>query len=165
MTTDLLSVIANLRIYVGYLGEKDQYGWWKSSFFTTSSDAFLSPLFSRTKILAQVNGVTRAASILHDEHIGVGHVYHLFRLPEELEQRLHQELKDPKTTSTIPNTLTEDIAIKHLEVFSTLYEKDDIGPVRIGSISDLYKIEAWRIVTGSYLQAFYNQKQIYPYFS
>ena len=96
MDTNLLETITKLRLYIGYLGEKDQFGWWVSSFFAPSSNAFFEPLFGRTQYLAQCNGVTRAAALVHDERIGVGHVYHLFRLPEDLEQGLHRELHDPK---------------------------------------------------------------------
>jgi hypothetical protein len=165
MNSDLLTIIAKLRIYIGYLGEKDQYGWWKSSFFTTSSDAFLAPLFSRTKLLAQVNGVSRAASLLHDEHIGVGNVYHLFRLPENLEQGLHQKLKDQEFTKALPKPLTQAVVMSYLKESVKKFYSEEVGPVRIGSISDLYTIDAWVNVATSYLNAFTNHQIIYPYFS
>jgi len=165
MNADLLTHIAKRRIYIGLLGEKEQFNWWKSSFFSSASDAFLSPLFSRTQLLAQCNGVSRAASLLHDEHIGVGHVYHLFRLPEDLEQGLHQKLKDPKFEKSIQKALTKATALKELKELASNFESGDMGPVRIGSISDLYIIEAWGDVAGAYSSAFENEQTIYPYFS
>lgn len=72
--------IAAIRAAVGYLGEKDQAGWWSSSFFASTGSAFLSPIFPRTQVVAQCQGVSGAASKIHDERIGVGNVYHLFRL-------------------------------------------------------------------------------------
>ena len=45
-------------------------------------------MFSKTSRLAQYHGVLEAARRLHDEHLSVGS-YHLFRLPEEVEQDLH----------------------------------------------------------------------------
>ena len=165
MNTDLLTHIAKRRIYIGFLGEKEQFNWWKSSFFSPASDAFLSPLFSRTQLLAQCTGVSRAASLIHDEHIGVGHVYHLFRLPEDLEQGLHQKLKDPTFAKSIQKDLTKAIAINELKELSANFESEDMGPVRIGSISDLYKIESWGYVAGAYLNAFDKGQIIYPYFS
>jgi hypothetical protein len=38
--------------------------------------------------------VKEAAARVHDEYIGVGKVYHLFRLPEHIEQALHSSLRD-----------------------------------------------------------------------
>ena len=88
METDFVGQLVTYRLLVGYLGEKEQYGWWQSSFFTQGAGAFLTPLFPRTQMLAQCNGVTQAAALVHDERIGVGHVYHLFRRPEDLEQSI-----------------------------------------------------------------------------
>ena len=157
--------LLKLRILVGFLGEKEQFNWWKSSFFSPASDAFLLPLFNRTKLLAQSNGVSRAASLLHDEHIGVGHVYHLFRLPEDLEQGLHQKLKDPKFEKSIQKDLTKAKAMNELKELAANFDSGDIGPVRIGSVSDLYIIDAWGNVAGAYAYAFENELPIYPYFS
>ena len=94
MQTADFEQLAAIRAAVGYLGEKDQAGWWPSSFFVTGAAAFLSPLFPRTQFLAQCRGVTAAASRKHDERIGVGQVYHLFRLPEDIEQGIHRILHD-----------------------------------------------------------------------
>ena len=80
--------ILRLRIVVGYLGESAQYAWWSTSFYEPSSRLFLEPVFSKTSQVAQYHGVIEAARRLHDEHLSTGS-YHLFRLPEELEQDLH----------------------------------------------------------------------------
>ena len=101
MDADHLVTLATLRILVGYLGEREQFGWWQSAFFAPGSQAFLAPLFARTQLLAQCNGVTRAACLIHDERIGVGHVYHLFRLPEDMEQGLHGILNEEDVLSLI----------------------------------------------------------------
>jgi len=92
MQPEHLENVAAMRAAVGFLGEKEQAGWWPSSFFGIGSTAFLSPLFPRTHFLAQCQGVTCAASRKHDERIGVGQVYHLFRLPEDIEQGIHHLL-------------------------------------------------------------------------
>ena len=54
--------IARLRIIVGYLGEKDQFNWWATSFISSVGAKFLSPVFSKTVLHAQYHGVTEAAS-------------------------------------------------------------------------------------------------------
>ena len=90
MQSTELTSLATLRLLVGFLGEKDHFAWWQSSFFAPGSNAFLAPVFPRTQLLAQYEGVTRAASLQHDDRIGVGDVCHLFRLPEDVEQGLHR---------------------------------------------------------------------------
>jgi len=85
--------IAMLRICVAFLGEKDQRDWWKSSFLSRSGEAFIAPIFPKTSILARINGASAAAQFVHDEHIGIGDVFHLFRLPENVEQDINQLLK------------------------------------------------------------------------
>jgi hypothetical protein len=75
-----------LRLVVGYLGEQAQFTWWPSKFFAPESGQFLDHIFSKTADLAHYNGVTEAARIAHVEHIGIGRVFHAFRLPEVMEQ-------------------------------------------------------------------------------
>src|SRR5215475_5259669 len=101
MDTSLCRQIARLRLLVGYLGEHHQYNWWPSAFLTPSSLAFLAPIFSKTAFMAQYQGVTAAASRVHDAHIGLGKVYHLFRLPERLEQTLYHHLQDKAFVDTL----------------------------------------------------------------
>jgi hypothetical protein len=45
MQAEEIEQIAGIRVAVGFLGEKEQAGWWPSSFFATASAAFLGPLF------------------------------------------------------------------------------------------------------------------------
>ena len=90
MNGDLWEKIYETRFVVGYLGEKNQKAWWNCNFLSQSSKSFLIPIFSKTMVLAQYNGVCKAASIIHDEHIGIGRHFHLFRLPNSIERRLSQ---------------------------------------------------------------------------
>ena len=77
----IATTIAELRVLVGYLGEKGQANWWGSEFFSATATAFLAPIFNRSLFLAQYQGATAAAAKVHDEAIGVGRIFHLFRLP------------------------------------------------------------------------------------
>ena len=83
-----LNNVLAMRCLVGYLGERAQFAWWPTAFYEPSSRLFLEPVFAKTSRLAQYHGVIEAARRLHDEHLSVGS-YHLFRLPEEVEQDLH----------------------------------------------------------------------------
>jgi hypothetical protein len=41
MEVEIIETLAKLRFAIGYLGERDQFGWWQSSFFTQGSNALL----------------------------------------------------------------------------------------------------------------------------
>src|SRR6516162_928813 len=80
-----------LRIAIGYLGE--QAAWWPSSFLGQHAFTFLSPVFGNRTTVAQYHGVVEAACRAHDEKIGIGRVFHLFRLPEAAERRISSYLQ------------------------------------------------------------------------
>jgi hypothetical protein len=166
MNFNQIETIASLRLLVGYLGEKEQFGWWQSSFFTQGSNAFLSPLFARTQLLAQCNGVTQAAALVHDERIGVGHVYHLFRLPEDLEQSIHQALHNEASTKAAQTSIaTKQAALGNLLKLAERAETEEIGPVRIGDLAALRDPRSWRFIAGYYLAAFEKDQKTFPYFA
>jgi hypothetical protein len=160
-TEKLYETLANLRLTIGYLGEREQFGWWQSSFFTRGSDAFLSPLFSRTQILAQCNGVTQAAARIHDERIGIGHVYHLFRLPEDIEQHIHTILRETTQLSVVEN---KETALNYLRQFASNPKTASLGPTMVGDKITLTELESWSRASGFYLDAFERGVEIYPYF-
>ena len=158
--------IALLRATVGYLGERDQYAWWQSSFFAANSRAFLSPIFSRTQLVAQCAGATRAAALIHDERIGVGNVYHLFRLPEDVEQQLHRVLHSARLSSRISSVVaSRDTAFAFLRGEAVSSQQHGVGPTRVGATADFRKPRSWRVTVGQYLSAFERETQIYPYFT
>ena len=86
--------IVELRVLIGYLGEKNQANWWGSDFLSNTASTFLSPIFNRSLFLAQYQGATAAAAKVHDEAIGVGRIYHLFRFPIGIEQASADALND-----------------------------------------------------------------------
>jgi hypothetical protein len=166
MEIDLINTLALYRAAIGYLGEREQFGWWQSSFFIQGSNAFLSPVFSRTQILAQCNGVTRAAALVHDERIGVGNVYHLFRLPEEFEQGIHQALRDAQLGEVIQKiNFGRDSALDYLRENSIIPDQPGTGPTRVGNVKALRDQKVWSIVAGLYLYSFETQEEILPYFT
>jgi hypothetical protein len=166
MKTLPIEELTVLRILVGYLGERDQFAWWQSSFFSPSSTAFLSPVFPKTHNLARSAGVTQAASLVHDDRIGVGRVYHLFRLPEEIEQRLHRILQDQAWWQTLtPHLTSKDAALTYLHSLADGSARAEAGPVRIGSLQALRQPSSWPLIATAYRHAFQNGIQLYPYFS
>jgi len=157
--------LATLRIIVGYLGEREQFAWWPSEFFAPGSAAFLAPLFARTQLLAQCNGVTLAAARIHDERIGVGQVYHLFRLPEDLEQGIHRTLNDDAACSRLAEQAVDRTsALISLRALAGSASPAAVGPVRAGSAADLRSMAAWSTVAAHYLHAVEQGEQVFPYF-
>ena len=153
-----------LRLIVGYLGERSQFGWWSSTFFDASGRSFLEPSFPKTFPLAQYHGVTEAARRLHDEHIGIGRVSHLFRLPEELEQDLHKlmtsELKDEQLFSEIKN---KETALQNLSEIAGLKGQKSEGPLAIAKLADIRKATTLQKFAQTYLAAFESGIRSYPY--
>jgi hypothetical protein len=164
MNPELIEQLSTYRLVVGYLGERDQFGWWQSSFFTQGSDAFLSPIFSKTQLLAQCNGVTRAAALIHDERIGVGNVYHLFRLPEDMEQSIHQGLHNPAIEKNLKSIISSrDSALQYLG--GQKNNKIMPGPFHVGKLDAIRNLKVWQQIAGLYRYAFENKLEVFPYFS
>ena len=161
-----LKQLATIRSVVGFLGEKEQLGWWQSSFFAASSPTFLSPVFAKTQILAQATGVTDAAARVHDERIGVGSVYHLFRLPEDVEQGIHRVLHDPDICGQLTAYVSkEDAALDFLDSLAERVPEPAVGPIRVGDLTDLRYLDSWHIVVAHYLKASEMASEVYPYFT
>lgn len=153
-----------LRLIVGYLGEKGQFSWWPTEFHGGTSEAFLSPVFSKTADLARYNGVLEAARRLHDEHIGVGQVVHLFRFPAVVEQSIHEELvKEGIDTAFLSDLESKDAAFAALESLSDASTTRSEGPIQVGELSDLGS-KSWIGKTAAcYLNAFKNNTKCFPY--
>lgn len=144
-----------LRILVGYLGEKSQYDWWPTEFYAETSEAFLGPVFSKTASLARYHGVLEAARRLHDEHIGVGRVFHLFRFPAIVEQEIHEELINNGFDAAIHlNLASPESACTALSSLTNSSTSGSEGPIQIGDVLDLGS-KAWIGKTAAcYLNAF-----------
>ena len=111
--------LLRLRLIVGYLGEKAQLAWWQSSFLDPNAKAFLQPSFPRTWRLSQYHGVIEAALRVHDEFIGIGRVYHLFRLPEEMEHSLHDAFQASSESPFMEEALaSREVATEALQIMA-----------------------------------------------
>ena len=120
----------------------------------------------KTQVLAQVSGVTRAASLVHDERIGVGQVYHLFRLPEDLEQGVHQALYAAELCDQISTLISgRESAMAYLRQETASLAQKGVGPVHIGDAQKLRDSRSWSIAAALYAHGFENHSEIYPYFS
>jgi len=158
---DLLS----LRLLVGFLGERAQFGWWQTAFFHSSSRQFLDPVFSKTSMLAQYHGVVEAARCVHDELLNVGS-YHLFRLTEEAEQDLHAHAAAIGTSEFPFDAMqSKQSAMNALQQFASLPGTSrTVGPVAIGNISALDTEQSTASMASTYYFSFLQDTKSYPYF-
>lgn len=156
-----LENVAEIRAAVAFLGEKSAYDWWSSSFLSSSGAPFISPTFNSHTDLARLIGAIEAARRSHDAAIGVGRVFHLFRLPEMVEQDLHECLlgaapKIPQATSQALEVLTR-IAGSATESAR--------GPMCLGPISMINDINSAARMAALYKVAFESGMPVFPYFS
>jgi len=161
MTKDA-KIIAELRVLVGYLGEQ-QPAWWSSQFFSPTAAAFLGPVFARSTALAQYHGVTAAAARRHEEHIGEGLTFHLFRLPEIFEQSAAGVFTDKDFEATIRVSITNrDQALARLAELSGCAVCASEGPVVVGDMTDVLE-DSLKSCAALYLDAFSRGIQCFPY--
>ena len=160
MDDGLKAATIKLRIAVAFLGEKEQKNWWNCSFLSPSADSFLSPVFPKTSILARVAGASAAAQLVHDEHIGVGDVFHLFRLPENIEQDISEQLT--KETSTPESIKSEDDAYKSLEELAHGDTTEGVGPLELDQ--NEINEEAVKRMAAAYLAGLRNSQLVCPFF-
>lgn len=156
-----VAAVTSLRVLVAYLGEQAP-AWWSSQFFSPNAAAFLGPVFARTLFQAQCQGATAAAARLHDEHIGVGRAFHLFRMPEGVEQAIAANLVDSAFEKEIrPFLASRDQALQHLSGLAEDANASD-GPVALGELSgDLDR--KIKVMAGLYHDAFSKGIKTFPF--
>ena len=156
-----VAVVASVRVLVAYLGEQAPT-WWSSQFFSPNASAFLGPVFARTLFQAQCQGATAAAARLHDEHIGVGRAFHLFRLPEGVEQAIAANLVDSKFESAIrPFLASRAQALQHLAGLAENATASD-GPVALGDVAEDFDHKI-KVMAGLYHDAFSKGIKTFPF--
>jgi len=156
-----------LRVVVGYLGEKAQFGWWPTCFYEPSSRAFIEPTFSRTAALVQYNGVCVAARDLHNARVGVGNAFHLYLLPPETEQELHNSalFGDGRDALAAPTDADSAIAVlasiagRPKEARTLVAE----GPSLVGKWEAPLAPDVLPRIAQEYLGAFQAGGQVFPY--
>ena len=160
MNAHLLSIL-KLRLLIGFLGERAQFGWWPTAFYEASGRLFLEPIFAKTSRVAQYHGVIEAARRHHDEALNAGS-YHLFRLPEEIEQNLHMlMLEDGGDLTEAARYDDTQAALEALAGLASATKRSALGPVAIGSVSDVADLR--NEIAAVYASAFASDAQAIPY--
>lgn len=164
MANSAVRLIVELRFLVGFLGEKAQHNWWGSNFMGQTSEAFLVPVFPRTAMLARYHGVAEAAMLLHDEHIGVGVNFHLYRLPDSVERAAAKEVPQIDDKQLMGSFLaSSDAALERLGQLASAEIERTEGPVVVGRHSDSGIKELLLQSASHYHQAFLKGYRCFPY--
>jgi hypothetical protein len=104
-----------------------------------------------------------AARRLHDEHLSVG-TYHLFRLPEEVEQDLHVTVIGSTGEALAGQApQNKEAALEALKRLAALGGTSNVGPTAVGSVTDLDSSETLQAIATAYLSAFTYSTKTYPY--
>ena len=111
----------------------------------------------------EVPWATAAAAKGHDEVIGVGRIYHLFRLPIGLEQASADALNDAAFVQKVQAKLANrELALARLAELAEKAESISPGPVSLGQMSQDLNAELKR-AAGFYWAAFTSGIQTFPY--
>lgn len=157
--------LITLRTIIGFLGEKPQFGWWDTNFLSETGLQFLTINFPRSAFAAGCNSVSEAAKRLHDERIGKGGVYHLFRLPTFNEESIHKQLIAMDSKTLIPFLKDKETALNKLESYISSSVNAPDGPVQIGTSKDIFSNFAIEGLAVHYWEAFSKGKKCFPYFT
>ena len=156
--------LIHLRILVLTLGESHHANWWSSQFLSPTGLSFLDRIYPRSKFAAAVRSATRGALTIHDEKIGRGEVFHLFRLPRHLELEFDEQLsqRSAEFESVFAPRLTqkEDLLQSLLALSGSASDRNALGPVEIDAPADQIVGE----ISAYYYNSFRIGGQVFPYF-
>lgn len=160
----LVADFALLRLLVGYLGEKPQFGWWDTNFLSKTSLQFLEINFPRSYLSAGCVSVTQAAQRVHDQFIGKNGVFHLFRQSQTEEQTLHEHLLRTDASGIISLIQDKESGLNQLRKFFKETVDAPAGPVQVGTIKKIFTGVGIEEMAKHYFDAFTKGKKTYPYF-
>lgn len=164
MTDSALPALLKLRLIVGFLGEKSQFGWWPTTFFDPFSRRSLEFVAPRSVHLMQYHSVVEAARLVHDDGLNAGS-YHLFRLPEIVEEDLHGLMRGAYGSDLVAQLPTDrEAGLAALKAVSANNGgSHSVGPFSVGSVDDLLNPETLKNIAGGYVSAFEGSIKTYPY--
>jgi len=161
--------LLHLRILVLTLGEVPHAGWWKSRFLSSTGLSYLSRLYPRSSFAAAVRSATRAARAVHDSSIGIGSVYHLFRLLPGSERQMDETLRETEAELQArfapllsqPERLLEELRLLGGQHPVT---RTAIGPLHLGILREMKEIGWAAQLASVYYVAFRDGVKVFPYF-
>ena len=102
---------------------------------------------------------------LHDARIGTHGAFHLFRMPHEIETRVHAHLAGAGALDMEPLLANPDAALACLARLAQGESKAGTGPVRFAGITRLTHRPSLRKAAACYAAAFRERVHAFPYFA
>lgn len=163
--TQIIDQLTQLRLLVGYLGQRTQFGWWDCDLLSPVGLRFLETIFPRTAHTAALRSTTEAACIVHDRSLGRVGNYHLFRLPLALEDRLQQTIGEVDWITAAKQIESPDTAMETLQQLADAVVKAPVGPVQVGVERRLLTSTSIHELAAHYHSAFCDGIRCFPYFA
>ena len=165
MSSETSASLAELTTLVGTLGSSEHAAWWNCSFLSPTGIETLKFNFPRAAISAAVAATSKAASIKHDQAAGAVGVFHLFRLPPGMAEKVHRQfVGDNAELAQI--IASRDLCIDRLQQLAGDESAGGLGP----GARDLGKFESddktiVSCLAASYFRAFEAHYETFPYFT
>jgi len=154
------------RYLVAALGEVANPPWWRSQAMGSVGRQMLQLLFPRTAISAALETASRAASLQHDQHIGVVGAYHLFRLRTQDEIALREYLSDQAGQQLLAELAARDepdVWLAALTEISGSVSAGKGGPTHCGFAHQTHDTKILKTIAAAYLDGFKAGRPVYPY--
>lgn len=155
--------LVRLRIIILCLGESHHANWWRTQFLSPTGLSFLERLYPRSTFTNCVRSAAQAARVVHDEAIGLGQIFHLFRLPRHLENQVGVILRHSQDgfQQEFQSKFTDESALLGM-LFAQVEESNAYaqGPVRLNFVENLWIGQ----MAALYYHAFVQHQQVFPYF-
>ncbi len=166
---ELSFLVFRLQALVLALGESADPAWWKTGFMNETGLRFLERIYPRTFLSAAVCSAGKAASNIHDRAVGRIGAYHLFRLPESLENEISRMPLETNQAflSTLRDALGRPERLMELliQICGRVEREGSFGARRMGTDRDLMTIAGIKKTAAVYYQAFMENKLSFPYFT
>jgi hypothetical protein len=164
-STDIAALTLRLRVLVLALGEVSK--WWRTEYLSPTGLRFLERLYPRTAFSAALHAATTAARPIHDASTGSSQIYHLFRLPIQLEREIHELLSETQGKSLAeemkPALGDMELLMTKLRPLALEVSNKAVGALRVGGAADVYQEKTYQYMAGAYLRAFHTGDKIFPY--
>jgi hypothetical protein len=164
-SASLMDQFALLRMAVGYLGQRKQFGWWDCDFLDPIGLRFMETTFPRTAWPAALRSTTDAACMVHDHALGRVGNYHLFRLPPVLEDELEHAYNRMNWSQSGQQIQSPDAASDLLRRIADALIKAPAGPVQVGVERRIVTATSVRELAAHYHSAFQDGIRCFPYFA
>jgi hypothetical protein len=158
--SELIEQFILLRLQIAYAGEASKPCWWPTACLTAGAALDFKALFADAAPAVAWQLSSQAACQAHDKWLS-GMDYHLFRLPEGLEEAIYHTGLQLSSSQAQALMGQKEALLTSSEAAGTAAT----GPHRLGNSSDLIAGTALPVLRACYAAAFAAGYQAFPYFT